>query len=83
MLLNSCRRAPVLFDIGRHRGRLNILQAAKDRALAPIQELADGRIISDSRVLVTDGNRKKFEVSLGRFGPISAMNAESWNFLKI
>ena len=63
MLLNSCRRAPVLFDIGRHRGRLNILQAAKARALAPIQKLADGMIVSDPRILVADGNGKKFEVS--------------------
>jgi hypothetical protein len=28
MLLNSCRRARVLFDVGRHRDRLDILQAA-------------------------------------------------------
>ena len=32
---------------------------------APIQELADGMIVSDPRVLVADGNGKKFEVSLG------------------
>jgi hypothetical protein len=66
MLLNSCRRARVLFGIGRHRDRLNILQPAEARALAPIQELADGMIVSDPRVLVADGNGKKFEVSLGR-----------------
>jgi hypothetical protein len=40
MLLNSCRRARVLFDVCRDRNRLNILQAAEARALAPIQELA-------------------------------------------
>jgi hypothetical protein len=67
MLFNSCRRARVLFDVCRHRYRLNVFQAAKAGALAPIQELADGMIISDPRVLVPDGNGKKFEVSLGRF----------------
>jgi hypothetical protein len=59
MLLNSCRRARVLFDLCRHRDRLNILKAAEAGALAPIQELANGMIVSDPRVLVPDGNRKK------------------------
>ena len=77
MLLNSCRRARVLFGIGRHRDRLNILQAAEARALAPIQELADGMIVSDPRVLVADGNGKKFEVSLGRFR--ADIGDERWN----
>jgi hypothetical protein len=67
MLLNSCRRARVLLDVCRHRDRFNILQAAESGALAPIEELADGMIVSDPRVLVADGNGKKFEVSLGRF----------------
>ena len=67
MLLNSCRRARMLFDVRRHRDRLNILQAAKARALAPIQKLTDRMIVSDPGVLVADGNGKKFEVSLGRF----------------
>jgi hypothetical protein len=31
MLLNSCRRARVLFDLCRHRDRLNILQVAEAR----------------------------------------------------
>jgi hypothetical protein len=57
----------VLFDVGRHRDRLNILQAAEAGALAPIQELANGMIVSDPRVLVADGDGEKFEVSLGRF----------------
>jgi hypothetical protein len=77
MLLNSCRRARVLFGIGRHRDRLNILQPAEARALAPIQELADGMIVSDPRVLVADGNGKKFEVSLGRFR--ADIGDERWN----
>jgi hypothetical protein len=47
MLLNSCWRAQVLFDVCRHRDRLNILQVAEARALAPMQELADGMIVSD------------------------------------
>jgi hypothetical protein len=51
--------SPVLFDIGRHRDRLNILQITETGPLAPIQELADGMIVSDSRVLVADGNGKK------------------------
>ena len=67
MLFNGGWRARVLFDVGRHRDRLNILQAAKAGALAPIQKLADGMIVSDPRILVTNGNGKKFEVSLGRF----------------
>ena len=56
MLLNSCRRARVLFDVCRYRDRLNILQATKASTLAPTQELADGMIISDPRVLVAEGN---------------------------
>jgi hypothetical protein len=47
------------------------------RALAPIQELADGMIVSDPRVLVADGNGKKFEVSLGRFR--ADIGDERWN----
>jgi hypothetical protein len=66
MLFNGGWRTRVLFDVGRHRDRLNILQAAKASALAPIQKLADGMVTSDPRILVTDGNGKKFEVSLGR-----------------
>jgi hypothetical protein len=55
-LLNSCRRSRVLlFDVCRPRDRLTILQIAEVGALAPIQELADGMIVSDSRVLVADG----------------------------
>jgi hypothetical protein len=77
MLLNGCRRARVLFDVCRHRDRLNILQVAEAAALAPIQELADGMIVSDPRVLVADGNGKKFEVSLGRFG--ADIGDERWN----
>jgi hypothetical protein len=60
MLLDSCWRSWVLFDVCRHRDRLNILETLEAGALAPIQELADGMIISDPRVLVTDGNGKKF-----------------------
>ena len=56
----------MLFDVGRHRDRL-IFQATEAGALTPIQELADGMIVSDPRVLVADGDRKNFEVSLGRF----------------
>jgi hypothetical protein len=67
MLLDSCRGARVLFDVCRHRDRFNILKAAEAGALAPIQKLADGMIVSDPRILVADGNGKKFEVSLGRF----------------
>ena len=55
MLFNGCRRARMLFDVGRHRDRFNVLQAPEASALAPIQELADGMIVSDPRVLVTDG----------------------------
>jgi hypothetical protein len=77
MLLDSCRGARVLFDVCRHRDRLNILQATKACALAPIQELADGMIVSDPRVLVADGNGKKFEVSLGRFR--ADIGNERWN----
>jgi hypothetical protein len=61
----------------RHRDRLNILQATEARALAPIQELADGMTVSDPRVLVADGNGKKFEVSLGRFR--TDVGDECWN----
>jgi hypothetical protein len=64
MLLNGCRRARVLFDVYRHRDWFNILKAAEAGALAPTQELADGMVISDPRVLVADGNGKKFEVSI-------------------
>ena len=77
MLFNSCRRTRVLFDVRRHRDRLNILQAAEARAPAPVQELADGMIVSDPRVLVADGNGKKFEVSLGRFR--ADIGDERWN----
>jgi hypothetical protein len=35
--------------------------------MAPIQKLADDMIVSDPRILVEDGNGKKFEVTLGRF----------------
>jgi hypothetical protein len=49
----------VLFDVCRHRDRFNILQAAEDGAFAPIQELADGVIISDPRVLVADGVKRR------------------------
>jgi hypothetical protein len=45
--------------------------------MAPNQELADGMIVSDSRVLVADGNGKKFEVSLGRFR--ADIGDERWN----
>ena len=69
MLLNSCRRARVLFDVCRYRDRLNILQAAEAGTLAPIQELADGTIVSDPRVLVADGNGKKKETNLS--GPLA------------
>ena len=77
MLLNSCRRARVLFDVCRYRDRLNILQVAEAGALAPIQKLADGVIVSNPRVLVADGNGKKFEVSLGRFR--ADIGDERWN----
>ena len=77
MLLNRCRRARVLFDVCRHRDRLNIFQAAEACALAPIQKLADGMIVSDPRILVADGNGKKFEVSLGRFR--ADIGDERWN----
>jgi hypothetical protein len=77
MLLNSCRRARVLFNVCRYRNRLNIFQAAEAGALAPIQELADGMVISDPRVLVPDGNGEKFEVSLGRFR--ADIGDERWN----
>jgi hypothetical protein len=69
MLLNSCRRARVLFDVCRHRDRLNILQVAEAGALAPIQKLADGMIVSDSRIYVADGNGKKKETNLS--GPLA------------
>ena len=68
----------MLFDVGRHRDRLNILKASETRALAPIQELADGMIVSDPRVLVADGNGKKFKYRLVASGPISAMSAGTW-----
>jgi hypothetical protein len=46
--------------------------------LAPIQELADGVIISDPRVLVANGNSKKVRSTVWLLsGPISAMN--HWN----
>jgi hypothetical protein len=77
MLFNGCRRARMLFDVGRHRDRFNILQVSEASALAPIQELADGMIVSDPRVLVADGNGKKFEVSLGRFR--ADIGDERWN----
>jgi hypothetical protein len=77
MLLDSCRRTRVLFNVCRLRDRLDILQAAEARALAPIKELADGMIVSDPRVLVADGNGKKFEVSLGRFR--ADIGEERWN----
>jgi hypothetical protein len=54
-----------------------ILQVAEAGALAPIQELADGMVISDPRVLVAVGNGKKFEVSLGRFR--ADIGDECWN----
>jgi hypothetical protein len=59
MLLDSCWRTRVLFDVCRNCDRLNILQAAEAGAMAPVQELADGMIVSDPRVLVADGNGKK------------------------
>jgi hypothetical protein len=67
----------MLFDVGRHRDRFNILQAPEASALAPIQELADGMIVSDPRVLVTDWNGKKFELSLGRLR--ADIGDERWN----
>jgi hypothetical protein len=73
----------VLFDIGRHRDRLNILQAAEAGALAPIQELADGMIVSDPRVLVADGNGEKFEVSLGRFKISGLQKVPFSNMIKL
>jgi hypothetical protein len=72
VLFNSCRRTRVLFDVRRHRDRLNILQAAEARALAPIQELADGMIISDPRVLVADGEG---EISVENRGRIKRFSA--------
>ena len=77
MLLNSCRRARVLFNVCSYRDRFNILQVAEAGALAPIQELADGMIVSDPRVLVADGNGKKFKVSLGRFR--ANIGDQGWN----
>ena len=68
----------MLFDVGRYRDRLNILQAAEAGALAPIQELADGMIVSDPRVLVADGNGKNSKYRLVASGPISAMSAGTW-----
>ena len=61
MLFNGCRRARMLFDVCCHCDRFNILQVPEAGALAPIQELADGMIVSDPRVFVADGNgnRKK------------------------
>jgi hypothetical protein len=49
----------------------------KPARLAPIQELTNGMIVSDLRVLVVDGNGKKFEVSLGRFR--GDIGVERWN----
>jgi len=77
MLFDGCRRARMLFDVCCHRDRFNILQVPEASALAPIQELADGMIVSDPRVLVADGNGKKSEVSLGRFR--AEIGDESWN----
>jgi hypothetical protein len=56
--------------------RFNILKAAEAGALAPIQELADGMVISDPRVLVSDGNSKNSKYRLVASGPISAISAE-------
>jgi hypothetical protein len=67
----------MFFDVRRHSDRLNILQVAKASALTPIQELADGMIVCDPRVLVADGHGKKFEVSLGRFR--ADIGDERWN----
>ena len=67
----------MLFNVCRYRDRLNILQAAEAGALAPIQELADGMIVSDPRVLVANGNGKKFKVSLDRFR--ADIGDERWN----
>jgi transposase InsO family protein len=49
----------VLFDVCRHRDRLNILQAAEAGALAPIQELANGMIDHTlvDVVIVDEGDR--------------------------
>jgi hypothetical protein len=54
----------VLFDVCRYCDRLNILLAAEAGAPAPIQELPDGMIVNDPRVLVAGGNGKKFNLSL-------------------
>jgi hypothetical protein len=77
MLLNSCRRARVLLDVRRHRDRFNIFQVAEAGSLAPLQELADGMVISDPRVLVANGNGKKINVSLGCFR--ADIGDERWN----
>jgi hypothetical protein len=71
------KRKCVLTEIDSHRDRLNILKAEETRVLAPIQELADGMIVGDTRILVADGNGKKFEVSLGRFR--ADIGDERWN----
>jgi hypothetical protein len=78
MLLNSCWRTRVLFDVCRYRDRLNILQTAKAGALAPIQKLADGMIVSEPRVLVADGNGKNSKYRFVASGPLSAMSAGTW-----
>ena len=59
----------VLFDVCRHRDWFNNLKAAEAGALAPTQELADGMVISDPRVLVADGNSKNSKYRLVASGP--------------
>jgi hypothetical protein len=44
-----------------------VFEALKPAPLRPVQELADGVIICDPCILVTDWNREEFEKALGRF----------------
>ena len=58
--------AGMMLDVRRDRDRLDVFQDLKPALLRPGQKFADGVIICDPGILVTNWNRKEFEKALGR-----------------
>ena len=58
----------MLLDVRCDCDRLDVFKVAEPGAFAPSEKLANGVIVSDSGVLVSNWHAKKFEEPFGGFG---------------
>ena len=57
----------MLFDICGHGDWLDIFQVPEVAAIAPVEKLTNGVIISDARVLISDRDAKELKEPFSRF----------------